>query len=146
MGYYKTQADASRVWMEDDGKSHSFTEFVTADQTLTVEDSGKNFVFNAATGAAVTLPAVTAAKGFKARFTTGLAFATTPWTIVSTTAVIQGGADVNSTFVPAAAENTITFVATAETLGDFVDLECDGVNWYVSGCATAAGAITFTVV
>jgi len=118
---------------------------VTAAKTLVVGDSGKTFVLKAAAGAAITLPAVTAGK-WKYRFVTGLAFATTPWTVVSTTQVIQGGADVNSTFVPAANENTITFVATAETLGDWIEVESDGVNIYAKGCATASGAITFTAV
>jgi hypothetical protein len=116
---------------------------ITVATTLTIADSGKICVLKAAAGAAITLPAVTAGKwGF--RFVTGLAFASTAWTVVSTTAVIQGGAIVNSTFVPAANENTITFVASAETLGDFVDVYSDGTNIYVNGVATAAGAITFT--
>ena len=118
---------------------------ITVATTLTIADSGKICVLKAAAGAAITLPAVTAGKwGF--RFVTGLAFASTAWTVVSTTAVIQGGAIVNSTFVPAANENTITFAANAETLGDYVDVYSDGTNIYVNGVATAAGAITFTVV
>lgn len=118
---------------------------ITTATTLTIADSGKICILKAAAGAAITLPAVTAGKwGF--RFVTGLAFASTAWTVVSTTAVIQGGAIVNSTFVPAANENTITFVATAETLGDYIEVFSDGTNIYVNGVATATGAITFTVV
>jgi hypothetical protein len=144
MGYFKTQTDGSRVWIEDDGKSHSLIEVVTGAQTLTVEDSGKTFILRAAAGAAIALPAVTAAIGFKAKFITGLAFATTNFTIVSTTNVIQGGAIVNSTYVPAVNENTISFVATAETVGDVIELECDGTNWYANGVGALAGSITFT--
>ena len=118
---------------------------VTAAKTLTIADSGTIQVLKAAAGAAVTLPAVTAGK-WNFRFVTGLAFATTNWTVVATTQIIQGGAIVNSTFVPAANENTISFVATAETLGDYVDVYSDGTNIYVNGVATAAGAITFTAV
>lgn len=117
---------------------------VSAARTFTAADSGGVFSLSAAAGAALVLPAV--GSKWNLKFITGLAFATTNWTLTAPTAVIQGGADVNSTFVPAAAENTITFVATAETLGDFVYLESDGTNIYVSGCAAAAGAITFTVV
>lgn len=144
MGYYKTQADSTRVWVEEDGKSHALTENITAAQTLTAEDSGKTFYFNAAAGAQVTLPAVASAKGFKARFYTGLAFATTPWTIKAASNVIEGGAIVNSVYVPAVNENTISFVATAETVGDYVDLDCDGAKWIVSGVGALAGSITFT--
>jgi len=51
---------------------------------------------------------------------------------------------VNSTWVPGADENTITFAHAAETIGDYIDLECDGTNWYANGVAAAAGGITFT--
>lgn len=141
---YKVQADASRVAIEESGKSHALTENIVAAQTLTVEDSGKTFYFNAAAGAQVTLPAVADAKGFKGRFYTGLAFATTNWTIKAASNVIQGGAIVNSVYVPAVDENTISFVATAETVGDYVDLDCDGAKWIVSGVGALAGSITFT--
>lgn len=116
---------------------------VAAATTLTIADSGKVLVLKAAAGAAITLPAVTTGK-WNFRIVTGLAFATTAWTVVSTTNVIQGGAIVNSTFVPAANENTITFSASAETLGDYIELVSDGTNIFVNGVATAAGAITFT--
>jgi hypothetical protein len=117
---------------------------VDAARTLTKADSGKVFILKAAAGVAVTLP--TPIAGFKAKFIVGLAFATTNFTIVATSNVIQGGADVNSTFVPAANENTISFVATAETLGDYVEITSDGTNFYVNGVGTGAGAITFTAV
>lgn len=143
MGYYLTQADGSRVWIEDDGKAHSRIETVTAAQTLTGEDSGKTFILNAAVGAAISLPAVGVAKGFKAKFITGAAFATTAWTVVATTAVINGGVIVNSVYVPAVNKTTINFAATAETVGDIVELECDGVKWFVNGVAALAGGITF---
>jgi hypothetical protein len=118
---------------------------VTGATTLTIGDSGKTLILKAAAGAAIALPAVTAGK-WNFRIATGLAFATTAWTVVSTTAVIQGGVIVNSTFVPAANENTITFAANAETLGDYVEVFSDGTNIFLSGVATAAGAITVTAV
>jgi len=56
MGYFKMQTDGSRVWIEDDGKSHGLVEVVTTSQTLTAEDSGKTFLIG--TDALVmTLPA-----------------------------------------------------------------------------------------
>ena len=73
-------------------------------------------------------------------------FATTAWTIKAASNVIQGGVIVNSVNVPGADENTITFSASADTVGDFVELNCDGTNWYVSGLGTSASAITLTVV
>jgi hypothetical protein len=114
----------------------------TATGALTGLDSGKTIYLDAAEGFELTLPALTA--GLKYKFVVGAVFATTNFTIVAATNVIQGGAIVNSVFVPAANENTISFVATAETIGDYIELECDGTNWYASGLGAAAGSITFT--
>lgn len=97
---------------------------------------------SAAAGVAITLPSV-AVDGFYAKFITGSAFATTAFTVVAPTAVIQGGAIVNSVFVPAANETTITFAASAETVGDYIEIVSDGTNFYVNGVGAAAGAITF---
>lgn len=114
----------------------------TAAVTLDAADSGKTIYLDAAAGFAISLPVVT--NGLKYKFIVGLAFATTDFTIVSTTNVIQGGAIVNSVFVPAVDENTISFVATAEAVGDYVEIESDGTNWYVNGVGAGAGSITFT--
>jgi hypothetical protein len=116
----------------------------TAAVALTPNDSGKTVFLNAAEGFAIILPAPAAGLNYK--FVVGAVFATTDFTIVSDSGadVIQGGAIVNSVFVPAANEDTITFVATAETIGDYVVLESDGTNWLVEGVGAAAGAITFT--
>ena len=121
-------------------------ETLTGATTLTAEDSDKSFYLNAAAGAQITLPAVATSAGFRFRFTVAALFATTAWTIKAATNKIQGGVIVNSVNVPGADENTITFAHAADTIGDFVELNCDGTNWYVSGLGTAAGAITLTVV
>ncbi len=118
------------------------SEDVTAAVTLDESDSGKSYILKAAAGVAVTLPAVK--DGLEYEFTVGLAFATTDFTIVASTDVIQGGAIVNSVFVPAANENTISFVATAEALGDKIRIWSDGTNWYTEGVGAGAGSITFT--
>jgi len=83
--------------------------------TLTAAQSGMNVMLNAAAGFAITLPAVAA--GLRYRFTVGANFATTNFTIVTPGLVdiIQGGATVAGADVPAADEDTISFVATAET-------------------------------
>jgi hypothetical protein len=128
-----------------DEKLALVVETITKAKTLTASDSGKSFTLLAAAGAQITLPAV-AIKGFKARFTVGQLFATTAWTIKSATNVIQGSADVNSSLVPASNENTISFIATADTIGDYIEIHSDGINFYAYGIGTSAGAITFTAV
>ena len=121
-------------------------ETITGATTLSAEDSSKVLILKAAAGAQITLPAVADATGQNYRFIVGQLFATTAWTIKAASNVIQGGVIVNSVNVPGADENTITFSASADTVGDFVELNCDGTNWYVSGLGTSAGAITLTVV
>lgn len=121
-------------------------ETLSAATTLTAEDSGKSFSLSAAAGAQITLPAVSTSAGYNFRFTVAANFATTAWTIKAATNKIQGGVIVNSVNVPGADENTITFAHAADTIGDFVQLYCDGTNWYVSGLGTAAASITLTVV
>ena len=122
------------------------TSVISSATTLSAADSGKLLALNAAAGAQITLPAVATSAGLNFRFQVQALFATTAWTIVAATAVIQGGAIVNSVNVPSANRNTITFAHAADTIGDFVQLNCDGVNWYASGVGTTAAAITFTTV
>ena len=122
------------------------TSVISAATTLSAADSGRNYSLNAAAGAQITLPAVATSSGLNFRFTVQALFATTAWTIKAASNVIQGGAIVNSVNVASANRNTITFAHAADTIGDFVQLHCDGVNWYVSGVGTSAGAITFTTV
>ena len=121
-------------------------ETITGAITLNAEDSSKVFILNAAAGAQITLPAVADAVGQNYRFVVGALFATTAWTVRAASAVIQGGAIVNSALVSSANRNLITFAHAADTVGDYVDLVCDGTNWYVNGIGTASGAITFTTV
>ena len=114
---------------------------VTAAKVLTLADSGDTFVLKAAAGAAITLPAV--AEGFKIKVITGQLFATTAWTIVCPSAIGQGGAIVNSTFVAASDETTITVAHAADTIGDYLEIESDGNSYFISGVGAAAGAYTF---
>lgn len=108
--------------------------------TLTSANSGSTYYLNAAAGAAITLPAPSA--GLKFKFVVAAAFATTSWTVAATGAIIHGAVDVNSTLVLGAGITTITFVNTAETVGDWVTVESDGTNWYLDGVGQALGGIT----
>lgn len=130
----------------DDLRQVLETQVISSAITLSAADSGKLFSLNAAAGAQITLPAVATSAGLNFRFTVQALFATTAWTILAASSVIQGGVIVNSVNVLGANENTITFAHAADTIGDFVQLYCDGVNWYVSGVGATAGAITLTAV
>ena len=117
---------------------------ITAAKTLTNADSGKTCYLNAAAGAAITLPAPKA--GLKFKFVTKLAFATTPWTIGTNGGadIIEGTVIVNGASVNGSNEDQIEFDESAESLGDWVELECDGTSWFLSGVGNAAGSIVLT--
>lgn len=115
---------------------------VSDDATLDASDSGKLIVLDADEGAEITLPDV--AEGLKYKFVVGSAFATTDWTIVAESAVIQGTVIVNGASVLGENEDTITFDAGSEKVGDWVLVESDGTNWYITGIGSGAGSITLT--
>jgi hypothetical protein len=120
-------------------------ETITAAQTLTAGDSGKVFILDAAAGATVTLPSLAA--GLRFKFFVGAAFATSNWVIASAEGDnITGNLIVNGAAVPAAAEDQINFVNSAETVGDFIELYADSGNsqWLVWGIGNSTGAITAT--
>jgi len=119
-------------------------EVLTIARMVVAADSGKKFILNGVAGAAITLPAVAASAGFYAKIIVGAAIVTTPWTVVAASNVIYGSAVVNGAHVAASAENTISFIVATAIPGDFIELECDGTNWYVNGSGVAAGSITFT--
>jgi|TARA_S200002703_G_scaffold3122_1_gene4579 hypothetical protein len=119
------------------------TETLTAARTLTAADSGKTFWLDAAAGATITLPALKDGVNFK--FVVADNFATTNWIIDSAEGDnIEGMIEVAGAVVVAAAEDQINFVASAEAKGDFIVLECNGTNWFVSGQAALSGGITAT--
>lgn len=112
--------------------------------TLTAAQSGFNVLLNAAAGFAITLPAVAA--GLRYRFTVAAAFASTNFTVVvpGGSNLIEGSIIVAGAVVDADAEDTINFVATAENIGDFVEVWSDGTSWFIFGNALTAGGITVT--
>lgn len=126
-----------------DDKLNANIKSVSLATALTASDSGKVIILNGATGKAITLPAVTTS-GFKVRIQTGTLFATTNWTITAPTAVIQGGAIVNSVFVPCASKAIISLAFGADTLGDWIEIVSDGALYYVNGVGALATSIAFT--
>ena len=116
---------------------------VSAAVTLTAADSGKWYKLDAAAGVTVTLPSVKSGLNF--RFVVASAFATSNFVIDSAEGDnINGILVVNGASVAASEEDQINFVATAESVGDFVELWSDGSNWFVYGIGNSAGSITAT--
>ena len=116
---------------------------VSAAVTLTSADSGKWYELAASAGVTVTLPAVES--GLHFRFVVANAFDTSNYIIDSAEGDnIDGILVVNGASVAASGEDQINFVASAEAKGDFVQLECNGTNWFVSGQAALSGGLTVT--
>jgi hypothetical protein len=118
-------------------------EVVTTTNVITAAESGTTFFLNLAGGFTSTLPAPAAGLYYKFVVTT----APTTAYIITTNGganVIEGSADVLSTRVAAANEDTINFVASTALVGDWVDVVSDGTSWFVRGDSGATGGITFT--
>lgn len=118
-------------------------ETISSASTLTEADSGKWYELNNSTGVTVTLPAVKSGVNF--RFVVAAAFETSNFIIDWAEGDnINGILVVNGASVSASGEDQINFVASAETVGDFIDIWSDGSGWYVWGIGNSAGSITAT--
>ena len=124
-------------------------EALTAAKTLVAGDSGKSFSLGTAGGFAVTLPAPVA--GLKFRFVVKVAPSGGSYTVVtgSSANIIYGvlsSADLNgaSDMSVAALSDTITFADGVAAIGDWIELECDGTYYYLSGCAKTVAGIAGT--
>lgn len=135
---------STRTFIGFGGDKGAPQKTLSAAYTIPASETGTEYVLNAAAGAAVTLPAPVA--GLEFRFTVGAAFATTNWTVVTNGSanIINGSVEVAGAVVVAGTEDTISFVATAETIGDTIRLSSDGTNWFLSGSAALTGGITAT--
>ncbi len=114
---------------------------LTADYTLTAGDSGKTILLDAI-GEVITLPAV--ASGLNYKFICTVTTVTSDWTIINGADVMYGSATVAGAVVACSAKDVITLVVAKFLPGDFVFLESDGTNWYVTGDTVTAAGCTFT--
>lgn len=127
----------------DEKRIFNNVDTISSATTLKAADSGKWYKLNNSTGVTVTLPALKSGVHF--RFIVAANFATSNFIIDSAEGDnIEGVLVVNGASVVASAEDQINFVASAETVGDFIDIWSDGSKWFVSGVGSAAGSITAT--
>ena len=121
-------------------------ETLTASKALDVYDTGKVFVLGA-DSLAITIPAPsTVGAGWFAKFIVGAALGGA-CTVTAPSAIIHGliatptdGAAVD--FTDESPTAAVTF-ATAGKIGDYVNIVCDGTNYFVSGLTAVATGITF---
>ncbi len=120
-------------------------EVVTGTNVLTAAESGTTFVLNSADAFVTTLPEVAAGLNFK--FYAGVTQVTggdhTVIAHANDQATIFGQCVVAGVVILATVEDTIIFEEDTMLPGDYVDLFCDGVNWYVNGMAQVSLGIAF---
>jgi hypothetical protein len=123
------------------------TEVVTAANVINASESGSVYFLKANDEFASTLPAPAA--GLHFTFIVSQAPADVNYTITTTDSanIIIGmvnastGGDEDS---ETSGCDTINFVAGTSTVGDKVEVFCDGTNWFAYGICDATGAITLT--
>ena len=114
---------------------------LTADTTLLIGDTGKT-IFLDAVGEAITLPPVADSAGVRLKFVVTAAVITSAWTIVADAAKVYGSVTEAGLVQLASAETTLTIVHTKAIQGDWIELESDGTNWYLSGQFSVAASFT----
>lgn len=124
-------------------------EVVTAANVIAAAENGRTYYLNSATEFASTLPAP--ALGLKFKFIVKAAPSGADYTITTTSSanIIYGAissSDLNAANDAAIAtgNDTISFVSAKAIVGDWVEFESDGTNWYVSGNCSVFDAITAT--
>tara|TARA_R100001509_G_scaffold98274_1_gene57355 strand:- start:1515 stop:1967 length:453 start_codon:yes stop_codon:yes gene_type:complete len=124
-----------------------------AASTLTEADSGSIFLLNSATEFATTLPAVAnAGAGWYCKFVVKAAPSSGSYTVIEgegsdANVIIVNGineleVDTSDDGVSSTGCSTVTFADGVAIKGDFIDVWCDGSNYYVSGQTKADGGIS----
>ena len=123
------------------------SETTTAVDVLTAQQCGETIFLNNATGYLTTLPIPSAGCYFKVVLVTLLTSGDHTVATNASANIIIGG--VNELEVDTADDgpsstvgDLITFVGSAETLGDYVELISDGTSWFLNGQTTLDGGIT----
>lgn len=112
----------------------------TVTTTLTTSMSGETFLI-AGTTSTFILPATSTSAGTFFRFNIGGAI-TGNSTIVTSDAGnwIEGTLIVAGAVVDCDAEDTLTFVADGENLGDYVEVYSNGTNWFILDSGVKTGS------
>ena len=126
---------------------------LTAASTLTAADSDKIFMLNAATEFTTELPTIAeAGTGWRCKFVvkaapSGASYVVTENISHDTDKIITNGineleVDTSDDGPYNAGHTTITFADGVAVAGDWIELFCDGTNWYTTGQTNADGGIT----
>lgn len=122
------------------GGSSAGVEALAESKTLVMADSGKTFICSQAGAYDITIPVVTTT-GWTAKFILGTAGAN-DFDIIGGTADKMVGIELGDTNTAITADSDkVTFDASNAVVGDWIEVLCDGSNYYVTHAAVAdAGA------
>lgn len=121
------------------------SEIVTTTNVIASTESGTTFYLDLAGGFTSTLPAP--AFGLKFKFIVKTA-PTTAYVITTTSGnnLLYGTLlDIVGELVYFSAQDTLNFVASTSLVGDSLEVESDGTNWYCKAFSGANGGITVAV-
>ena len=137
-----------QVW-EEVGRSldsdAALSEVVATTNVISANETGKTFYLNLAGGFTSTLPAP--ALGLEYTFIVSTA-PTTAYVITTTSGnnLLYGTyLDIVGELVYFSAQDTLNFVASTSLVGDRLEVESDGTNWYCKAFSGADGGITVSV-
>jgi len=120
-------------------------EVVITTNVITAAENGKTFYLDLVGGFTSTLPAP--AIGLKYKFIVKTAPTTAYIITTNAGANILFGTflDIIGELTSFSAQDTLNFVASASVVGDFLEVESDGTNWYCTAKSGADGGITVSV-
>ena len=125
----------ARASYQSDSYIFTMDSSSASSHSLGMKDSGKTYLLESTVARTITLPAVKA--GLKFKF---IATDTTADSSIATsegTALLKGGSEAGNSYLTLA--GTTIIVEAAASVGDWLEMVCDGTYWYVSG-HSAAGA------
>lgn len=121
------------------------SEIVTATNVITAGESGTTYYLDAVGGFPSTLPAPAPNLRYTFIVKTAPTTAYTIGTNAGANLLFGTFLDIVGELVYFSAQDTLTFVAALSVVGDRLEIESDGINWYCKAFSGADGGITVSV-
>ena len=122
----------ARASYQSDSYMFTMDSSSASSHSLGMKDSGKTYFVESTVARTITLPAVKA--GLKFKFIMSDTTADSSIATNEGTALLKGGAECGDAHLPLA--GTTIVLELAGTVGDWLEMVCDGTYWYVSGHGT----------
>ena len=122
----------ARASYQSDSYIFTMDSSSASSHSLGMKDSGKTYLLESTVARTITLPAVKA--GLKFKFIMSDTTADSSIATNEGTALLKGGAECGDAHLPLA--GTTIVLELAGTVGDWLEMVCDGTYWYVSGHGT----------